>query len=69
MLLTTLAILSLVDDAVTVADVGCPGCQLPLGFGEICGNFWDFRRGDPEVAFLLLSTTHAYMGNAEEEEL
>eukprot|EP01046_Picozoa_sp_COSAG06_P057536 COSAG06_NODE_11247_length_1539_cov_1.263889_2_plen_85_part_00 len=26
----------------------------PLGFGEICGNFWDFRRGDPEVVFLLL---------------
>ena len=27
---------------------------LPLGFAEICVDFWDFRRGDPEVAFLLL---------------
>eukprot|EP01048_Picozoa_sp_COSAG05_P020567 COSAG05_NODE_3526_length_2009_cov_18.687958_1_plen_74_part_10 len=26
----------------------------PLGFGEICVDFWDFWRGDPEVAFLLL---------------
>ena len=27
---------------------------LPLGFGEICVDLWDFRRGGPEVAFLLL---------------
>ena len=26
----------------------------PLGFGEICVDFWDFRRGGPEVVFLLL---------------
>ena len=25
-----------------------------IGFGEICVDFWDFRRGDPEVVFLLL---------------
>ena len=30
---------------------------LPLGFGEICVDFWDFRRGDPEPPFLLLSST------------
>ena len=33
----------------------------PLGFGEICVDFWDFERGDPEVVFLLLlidSTIH-----------
>ena len=27
---------------------------LPLGFGWICVDFWDFRGGEPEVAFLLL---------------
>ena len=27
---------------------------LPLGFGEICVDFWDFRRGVPEPLFLLL---------------
>ena len=27
---------------------------LPLGIGEICVDFWDFWRGVPEVAFLLL---------------
>ena len=27
---------------------------LPLGFGEICVDFWDFERGDPEPPFLLL---------------
>ena len=27
---------------------------LPLGFGEICVDFWDFRRGVPETTFLLL---------------
>ena len=27
---------------------------LPLGFGEICENFWDFRRGVPDHTFLLL---------------
>ena len=27
---------------------------LPLGFGEIWGDFWDFRRGAPEPLFLLL---------------
>ena len=36
---------------------------LPLGFGEICVDFWDFRRGDPEPPFLLLlrgiDRTHA----------
>ena len=26
----------------------------PLGFGEICVDFWDFRRGAPEPPFLLL---------------
>ena len=26
----------------------------PLGFGEICVDFWDFWRGAPKVAFLLL---------------
>ena len=26
----------------------------PLGFGEICVDFWDFERGAPEVVFLLL---------------
>ena len=33
---------------------------LPLGFGEICVDFWDFRRGDPEVVFLLLLTLHGH---------
>ena len=27
---------------------------LPLGFGEICVDLWDFERGDPEHLFLLL---------------
>ena len=27
---------------------------LPLGFREICGDFWDFWRGVPEPPFLLL---------------
>ena len=27
---------------------------LPLGFEEVCVDFWDFRRGDPEHPFLLL---------------
>ena len=27
---------------------------LPLGFGEICVDLWDFERGGTEVAFLLL---------------
>eukprot|EP01048_Picozoa_sp_COSAG05_P006163 COSAG05_NODE_387_length_10460_cov_18.410096_7_plen_180_part_00 len=27
---------------------------LPLGFGEICVDVWDFRRGAPEHTFLLL---------------
>ena len=31
---------------------------LPLGFGEICVDFWDFERGGPEVAFLLLLTPY-----------
>ena len=31
----------------------------PLGFGEIRGTFWDFRRGGPEVVFLLLLTQSA----------
>ena len=26
----------------------------PLGFGEICVDFWDFERGVPEPLFLLL---------------
>ena len=26
----------------------------PLGFGEICVDFWDFERGAPEPPFLLL---------------
>ena len=26
----------------------------PLGFGEICVDFWDFERGAPEPLFLLL---------------
>ena len=26
----------------------------PLGFGEICVDFWDFERGVPEPPFLLL---------------
>ena len=27
---------------------------LPLRFGEICVDFWDFERGAPEPLFLLL---------------
>ena len=27
---------------------------LPVGFGEICVDFWDFERGVPEPPFLLL---------------
>ena len=30
------------------------GLLVPLGFGEICGNFWDFRRSVPEHTFILL---------------
>ena len=32
----------------------------PLGFGEICVDFWDFERGAPEVVFLLLLTNLLY---------